>query len=231
MKFAPYFLPLFAALLLPLSAQEKASDIENHPAVAVVKEYLKFMLAQDWDRSAALVEEDSMKTLRDDYLKRVKRTATLDEEKDVVTKFKLAKLEDMEKMSPRDFYTTYHKVLKERHNVPDEVLKKVRDSMQMKIISLGLETENLAHVLVRTKHENDRASIENLELISLVKVAGKWQVGLNEQVPKIVPLPGAKTGEEAPAAPKAPSDPTKAAEPKKDAPKSNGGKSGEKTKK
>jgi hypothetical protein len=186
------FSAVAVSLAQPVSAQEKAApSLESHPAVMVVKEYLKHMLAQDWEKSSMLVEEESMRTLRDDYVKRMKRSATLDEEKDIVAKFKVKYLEDLEKMAPRDFYVNYHRILKERHNVPDEVIQKVRTSMQMKVISVGTESESLAHVLVRTKHSNDRATIENLELISLIKTGEKWFVGLNEQVPRITPLPGA----------------------------------------
>ena len=199
MKFAIPFLSLLTAFVLPLPAQDKSSaDLEKHPAVQVVKDYLKFMLAQDWERSSALVEDESMKSLRDDYLARIKRSATLDEEKEIVEKFKLQRLEDMEKMAPRDFYVTYHRVLKDRHSVPEEVIQKVRDTMQLRVLSVGEENENLTHVLVRTKHANDKALIENLELISLVKQNGKWMVGLNEQVPKITPLEGAKPDPKSP---------------------------------
>ena len=91
-------LPLILCLLLasvnflttPVRAQENTPEIENHPAVKVVKEYLTCMLEQNWPGSAALVEPKSLTDLRDDYVKRVKGTASLDDEKMVVEKFKVA---------------------------------------------------------------------------------------------------------------------------------------------
>ncbi len=179
---------LFSAL--PLPAQDKPVPNEDHPAVKVVRDYMKYMLAQDWEHSSALVEEQSMAALRDDYLKRMKRPGmlTLDEEKEIIEKFKVKRLEDIEKIDPRIFYTQYHQMLKERTDVPAEVLQTVRDSMQLRILGVAPESDTLTHVLVRTKHNNGRVQVENLELVSLLKRGDKWMVGLNEQVPKVTPL-------------------------------------------
>lgn len=203
---------LFAACLLGCSlpmtvrSQEAAATDENHPAAKVVNEYLKCMLSQDWEASSKIVETKSLEDLRDDYVKRVKSTATLDEEKMVVEKFKVKQIEDVGKLSGAEFYITYHKLLKERNPADATMLKKVRDSMKLRILSIAPETDALVHVLVRTNHNNDKVAVQSLEIISLIKVGDKWMVGLNEQTPKITPLakgPGgdAPASTEAPAAP------------------------------
>lgn len=184
--------------LSPVAAQDTPTEFDKHPAVAVVKDYLKCMLEQDWTGSSKLVEPKSLNDLRDDYVKRVKSTASLDEEKMVVEKFKVERLEDIEKMSGTDFYIAYHRLLKERAPVEPAVLKKVRDSMKLRILSVAMENENLCHILVRTKHNNDRVTVESLEVLSMVKLGGKWVVGLNEQTPKITPLDAAGSGAAAP---------------------------------
>ncbi len=201
---------LTASLMLicaPLAAQESNPEFDNNPAVKVVKEYLKCMLEQDWSGSSKLVEPKSLEDLRDDYVKRVKNTASLDEEKMVVEKFKVSRLEDIEKQSGAEFYIAYHRLLKERTPVEPAVLKKVRDSMKLRILSVAMETDKLCHILVRTKHNNDRVNVESIEVLSMVKLGDKWMVGLNEQTPKITPL-------ETP--------PTPAADPQKEAPKPAG---------
>ena len=180
--------------LTPVMAQDTPTEFDKHPAVLVVKDYLKCMLEQNWTGSSALVEPKSLSDLRDDYVKRVKNTASLDEEKMVVEKFKVERLEDIEKMSGTDFYIAYHRLLKERAPVEPAVLKKVRDSMKLRILSVAMENENLCHILVRTKHNNDRVTVESLEVLSMVKLGGKWVVGLNEQTPKITPLQAAGAG-------------------------------------
>jgi hypothetical protein len=207
--------------LTPLTwspAQEASAEIENHATVKVVKAYLGYMLEQNWSGSSQLVEPKSLEDLRNDYVKRVKSTATLDEEKMVVEKFGVTKLEDIEKLSGAQFYVTYHKLLKERSPADPEVVKKVRESMKLRILSLALENEKLAHVLVRTKHNNSKVVIESVEVISLVKVGDKWMVGLNEQSPKVTPYK--PEGEAATTEAPKPTTPAPAEAPKKTAPKS-----------
>ena len=203
---------LACSLPMTVRSQETAAANESHPAVKVVNEYLKCMLAQDWEASAKIVETKSLEDLRDDYVKRVKGTATLDEEKMVIEKFKVKQIEDVGKLSGADFYMAYHRLLKERNPADATVLKKVRDSMKLRILSVAPETDSLVHVLVRTKHNNDKVTVESLEIISLIKVGDKWMVGLNEQTPKITPMAKA-TDADAPASGAAPAAPAPAATP------------------
>jgi hypothetical protein len=219
MKFIRTLTILTASLLFnlaPASAQESNPEFDNNPAVKVVKEYLKCMLEQDWTGSSKLVEPKSLEDLRDDYVKRVKNTASLDEEKMVVEKFKVSRLEDIEKQSGSEFYVAYHRLLKERTPVEPAVLKKVRDSMKLRILSVAMETDKLCHILVRTKHNNDRVNVESIEVLSMVKLGDKWVVGLNEQTPKITPIQAsAEPVKETPKPAAAKPEPTKPATPKK----------------
>lgn len=204
---------IFRLLLLPCSilsclvsfasAQESSPEVENHPAVKLVREYMRCMLEQDWTKTAELVDVKSLEDLRRDYVKRVQKSATLDQEKEIVSKFQVKTLEDIDKMSGKQFYISYHAVLKEQRPADPEVLKKIRDTMKLRILSLAMENENLAHVLVRTRHATDRANVESLDLISLIKQGNKWYVGLNEQTPKVTPLNAAPATSSAPTAPAA----------------------------
>ena len=211
---------LCATAMLPTtgSAQDLTPAQENHPSIRVVREYLKCMLEQNWTGSAELVETRSLEDLRSDYVKRVKATATLDEEKMVVSKFGVKTLEEIEKLSGAQFYISYHKLLKERSPVAPEVLQKVRDSMQLRILSLAVENDKLAHVLVRTKHNNDKVQVESIEVISLIKTGDKWMVGLNEQAPKITPLKALGAGAAPASTTPAAATPAPAPEPTKPAP-------------
>jgi hypothetical protein len=194
-------------------AQETSPELENHPTVKVVREYLTCMLEQNWSGSSALVEVKSLTDLRDDYIDRVKKSATLDEEKMVLEKFKVSRLEDIKKLSGAEFYIAYHRLLKERTPVEPAVLAIVRKTMKLRIIGVNMESDKVCHVLVRTKHNNDKVTVESLEVLSLVKQNDKWVVGLNEQTPRVTPLEAAKTGSTEEPKPEAKPEPKKEADP------------------
>ena len=107
-------------------------------------------------------------------------------------------MEDLVALTPRDFYTAYHKGLQDRMQIDEAALERVKKSLQLNILSIAEEDPTHVHILVRTKHANDKVRIENLELISLIKTGNRWLVGLNEQMPKITTLDG--KGQAAPAA-------------------------------
>lgn len=185
------FLPAVAVIAAVAPAFAQEGTVENHPAAKVVKEYLNLVLQREWSKSAALVEPKSLDSLLVDYVRRVKGARTMDEEEQMVRRVGKESLDQIEKMAPLDFYVAYHEGLQERWNVSPEAIKKVRESLKIKVLSVGDEDATHAHILVRTKHSNDKANISNLELISLVKVGDTWKVGLNEQMPQITPLEGA----------------------------------------
>lgn len=192
-----------AALLLlaavPVSAQAPAAAApaaapvagESHPATAVVREYLNFVLQREWGKSADLVEAKSLESLQKDYMERIKRAQTMDEEEMMFRRVGKSTMEDLVAMAPKEFYVAYHKGLQERMQIDEAALERVKKSLQLKVLSVAEEGDSRVHVLVRTKHANDKIQVENLELISLLKTsAGKWLVGLNEQMPKVTGLDG-----------------------------------------
>jgi hypothetical protein len=203
---------LLVSTLPPAAAQEKNSAVESHPASVVVKNYMEHMLSQDWEKASSIVEEKSMETLRDDYLKRMKRPGamSLDEEKELLEKFQVKRLEEVASVAGKKFYVTFHNLLKAKNPTSPEMIKKVKESMDLKFLSVAEEPDGKAHVLVRTNHTNDKVRVENLELISLVKSGGKWLVALNEQTPKITPVAKSGASTETKPGPAAPSTSPKA---------------------
>jgi len=164
---------------------------ESHPATAVVREYLNFVLQREWGKSADLVEAKSLESLQKDYMERIKRAQTMDEEEMMFRRVGKSTLEDLVAMAPKEFYIAYHKGLQERMQIDEAALERVKKSLQLKVLSVAEEGDSRVHVLVRTKHANDKIQVENLELISLLKTSGgKWLVGLNEQMPKVTGLDG-----------------------------------------
>ena len=74
------FVPAVAAIVMtvPVSAQEAAAPANAaHPAAAVVRDYLNFVLQREWNKSADLVEPKSLESLQKDYMERIKRAQTV----------------------------------------------------------------------------------------------------------------------------------------------------------
>lgn len=185
-------------LSLPSSAHAQAAadtaKLDAHPASKVVREYLQLMLQREWVKSAALVEPASLQQLVKDYVEKLKRAPTMDDEEAMCQRVGKSNVDDVAAMAPIDFYVAYHQGIQERYKVPPEVIKKVRETLTLKLLSIAQEDDSHVHVLVRTRHNNDKAVFESLELVSLVKVDGAWKVGLNEQAPRVTPLDPAAAG-------------------------------------
>lgn len=184
----------------PVSAADSAK-MEANPAAKVVKDYLQLMLQREWAKSASLVEPASLKQLVDDYVKRLKGAPTMDDEEEMTRRVGKKTVEEVANMAPIDFYVAYHQGIQERYKVPAEVIKQVRDTLSLKLLSIAQEDDTHIHILVRTKHNNDKAVFESLELVSLVKIGDAWKVGLNEQAPRVTPLKGASAPSAAAPAP------------------------------
>ena len=213
----PFAIAAIVAAAVPAGAQESAMD--SHPAAKVVRDYLNYVLQREWTKSADLVEPKSLETLQKDYIERVKRAQTMDEEEMMLRRVGKASLEDVAALAPREFYSAYHKGLQDRMQVSEETLERVKKSLTMKILSIAPEGEDRVHVLVRTKHSNEKLQIENLELISLIRIKDRWVVGLNEQVPKVTELKGGAPATAPAADPAAPDPAPKKPEPVKPATK------------
>lgn len=182
------------------------ADPAEHPAAKVVREYLSMIITRQWKKSADIVDEQSMVVLHKDYVARTEKARTMDEEESMVRRVGKSTIEEVAQMKPREFYTAFHEGLQVSYKVEDAKLDVIRKTITMKVLSVVEETERLAHVLVRAKYSTGEADIERLELVSLLKNGGKWQVALNEQAPKAKRLDGAEGGAK-PADPAKPSDP------------------------
>ncbi len=208
-----------AALIFLAAASATATGQDDpkvtaHPASKVVRDYLQLVLQREWNKSATLVEPNSLKQLHQDFIRRLKAAPTMDDEAEMTRRVGKQTSLEVEEMAPIAFYTAYHEGLQERWKVSPEVIKKVRDSLTVRLLSIGIEDDDHVHILVRTKHSNDKAIIENLELLSLIRLQGVWKVALNEQAPRITPLDSAL-----PPAPPAANAGAKSIDPVKPAPK------------
>ncbi|MGK0186313.1 MAG: hypothetical protein ACI9R3_002096 [Verrucomicrobiales bacterium] len=181
---------VFLCLVTPAAlAQQSSSQISKHPAAKVVQDYLRLALARKWADSAKLIEPESLTNLRDSYVRRIKRPGTtVENEMAMVKKLGETDVEDVAKLPPASFYAAYNTALQKRYDLTEDVLKLIANTLELRLLSIALEGDELAHILVRTSHRDNRNQVANLELISLRKIHGKWLVALNEQIPLIIPL-------------------------------------------
>ena len=130
-----------------------------------------------------------MENLRDSYVRRIKRPGTsVEDETAMVKKLGKADVEDVAKMTPTEFYAAYNTALQEKYDLTNDVLTLIANTLELRLLSIAIEGDDLAHILVRTSHRDNRNQVSNLELVSLRKINDKWMVALNEQIPVIVPL-------------------------------------------
>jgi len=176
-------------------AHEK--DFDTHPARDIVISYLAYAMGQDWPKAAALIDLESLTGLRDRYIARISSARIVQEELEMCRALDCLNLAEVKKLDPTDFYLRYHKGIEERYKVSAAKLETINKSKQVKVLSLVEEShdgKDLAHVLVRTKHDNGDKQISSLELISLSKAKGKWLVILDASKPTITDTASA-TGE------------------------------------
>jgi len=172
----------------PQRGLAQTKEIESHPAYQVVVSYLTYAMGQDWPKSAALIDAKSLSSLRDRYIARIGSARTVQEEIEMCRALDCTNLTEAKTLDPSDFYIRYHKGIEKRYKVSQEKLDTIMRTKRVKLLSLAEEThsgEEYAHVLVRTKHQNGTKEISSLELISLLKVDGKWLVTLDASKPTV----------------------------------------------
>ena len=193
MKAIPIAILLFITSLTA-QAQEEAQNtkaINQHPATLVTFDYLRNAMGQDWRKAGALMEPASLETLKERYIVRIKASATLDDEIALVRRLDCSNLGEVQKLDTQEFYVRYHEGIQKRFNIDQEKLKKILDSLGVKVLSLAEETVNskeYCHILVRTRHSNGDKQISALDLVSLLKVDGKWKVTTTAQEPVVKSL-------------------------------------------
>ncbi len=173
----------------PTTGQGQVSEAQlSHKAYQRVVSYLTYAMGQDWPKSAALIEENSLKNLRDRFIGRIMKARTVQEELDMCRALNCSNLAEVKKLDPTTFYISYHQGIQKAYKVSAEKLKMIMESKEVKLISLGEEShagKDFAHVLVRTRHKNGDKFVSSLELVSMMKVDGVWLVTMEAQKPTV----------------------------------------------
>ncbi len=180
-----------AQLAIETAPAQSTKTINEHPATQVTFSYLRSAMGRDWKKAAGLIEPLSLKSLKERYVMRIKASATLDEEIAHVRRLDCANLKEVEALAATEFYIRYHKGVQKRFNVDQAKLDQILASLGVKLLSLAeekVDSNEYCHILVRTRHSNGDKQISALDLVSLLKVDGKWRVTLNAQEPVIKTL-------------------------------------------
>ncbi|MEM9480319.1 MAG: hypothetical protein AAGA58_11765 [Verrucomicrobiota bacterium] len=181
-------IPLTLVALFTAARANAQADPNQHEATKVVVSYLRYSMAQEFEKSAALLDEVSLQSLQARFIERVKMAPTIDDEMAMVRRLDKTSLREVEAMEPTEFYIAYHNGLQARYEVDQELLDQIVSTTSVKVMSVSEEVfddSELAHVLVRTRHDNRDKEVTALDLISLKKYDGVWRVHLHSMEPQV----------------------------------------------
>lgn len=172
-----------------LAAQTSRELAEKHPAAQVVVQFLRHSVNRSYGAASSLVSPQSLATLKKDYVERLMSPRIpLDQVGAMCRAVGVEKEEQVQAMTPAQFYVAYNQGMQRRYNVTDADNKRIAESLQLFLLSVAEEGKDLVHLLVRTKHETANNEVSNLEVVSLVLQEGKWRVSLGAQETKYTPL-------------------------------------------
>ena len=158
--------PVFAA---PLPA--------DHPCSALVKKYLTSVVQQDWKTAAVLLLPSSLDRKQKETVSVIKTAPTMTEEAQILERFGVKEIRDLEKLTPQEFYMLDRDAWHKRINAAPDVTKRKQETLKIDVLGLVEEKDKgYVHATVRTSQETLTDRIEELFLISFVKEGDKWLI-------------------------------------------------------
>lgn len=149
----------------------------DHPCAELVKKYLASVVHQDWKTSAALLTPASLDRKQKETIAIIKTAPTMTEEAQMLERFGVKEIRDLEKLSPQEFYMLDREAWHKRINAAADVTKRKQDTLKIDVLGLVEEKEKgYVHATVRTSQETLTDRIEELFLISFVKEGDKWLI-------------------------------------------------------
>ncbi|MEN3943304.1 hypothetical protein WJU23_18535 [Prosthecobacter sp. SYSU 5D2] len=193
-------LPLFrlsvALSFLALAGSSFATQLSlDHPCAGLVKKYLESVVAQDWKTASVMLLPSSLERKQKETIAIIKTAPTMTEEAQMLERFGVKEIRDLEVLTPQEFYITDREAWHKRVNAAPEVTSKKKDTLKIDVLGLVEEKDKqYVHATVRTSQETLTDRIEELFLISFVKEGDKWVIWPEmKDRPIITPLDGAKT--------------------------------------
>lgn len=169
----------------------------DHPCAALVKKYLTSVVTQEWKTAADMLLPSSLDRKQKETIAIIKTAPTMTEEEQMLERFGVKELRELEKLSPQEFYITDRTAWHKRINAAPEVTAKKQKTLKIDVLGLVEEKDKgYVHATVRTSQETLTDRIEELFLISFVKEGDKWLIWPEmKDRPIITPLDGAKKEE------------------------------------
>ncbi len=186
--------------LLAFTTFSRAEQLPlDHPCADLVKKYLGCVVTQDWKTAAGLLLPSSLERKQKETIAIIKTAPTMSEEEQMLERFGVKDLRELEKMSPQDFYTADRVAWHKRINAAPEVTKRKQETLKIDVLGLVDEKDKgYVHATVRTSQETLTDRIEELFLISFVQDKDdkkKWLIWPEmKDRPIITPLKGGAEG-------------------------------------
>lgn len=177
------------SMIQPASAAPLPAD---HPCAALVKKYLTSVVQQDWKTAAVLLLPSSLDRKQKETVSVIKTAPTMTEEAQMLERFGVKEIRDLEKLTPQEFYMLDRDAWHKRINAAPEVTKRKQETLKIDVLGLVEEKDKgYVHATVRTSQETLTDRIEELFLISFVKEGDKWLIWPEmKDRPIITPLDG-----------------------------------------
>jgi len=168
----------------------KGKGTRTHPATAVARKYLTHIGARRWEESVKLIDPLFLREMHEDYVRRVMRTVSIDEEVALLRTVGAERLRDLQAMKPADFYAARQKSNDEASLTP-ETRRQMAKSSEVEILGAVAESTELVHVLARHTQETLKERLSEMVVISLEKTSGGlWLVAPKHQKMRVTPLIG-----------------------------------------
>ena len=192
-------------IALAFSVQAPAENLPaDHPANALVKQYLENVAKQDWKTVSSMLQPTFLERRRLSLINNVKNSETMSMEAAKLAMLGVKDVKELEKMTPQEAFIADREAVHKRMKVSPEDLKKKQESLQINVLGLVPEDGGkIVHALVRTSQDTTKVKIDELLLVSLIQDkedAKKWHIVPDMQQPIATEL-GTNKPAVAPAAP------------------------------
>jgi hypothetical protein len=192
----PWICQFIIALSLSLaSVSAQPSGNADHPTVALVNQYFKHVVDEDWKAAAAMLSPTSLDRKKQKALDVVKRAPTMTAEAEMLEQLGVKELKELEAMSPMDFYAAERIGVSRKDERSDAIRKQKQDSLKVDVLGVIPEQAgSIVHLAVRTSQAVLDKKIEELIFISFQQDADdkkKWFIVPDMQMPVTTALEGA----------------------------------------
>ena len=174
----PLFRLTLALSLFSLIGSAISSPLPaDHPCGELVKKYLTCVVNQEWKTAAGLLLPSSLDRKQKETISVIKTAPTMTEEAQMLERFGVKEIRDLEKLSPQEFYILDREAWHKRINAAPEVTKRKQETLKIDVLGMVEEKDKgYVHATVRTSQETLSDRIEELFLISFVKDGDNWVI-------------------------------------------------------